>query len=170
MGAASIGRSAVRWIFSPLLYFLALIPTVFGAIVVLTAMDYGGFLYRFLAPVDRYGALTPGTDETSLVAVLAVGGLVFGLAGWVLAVFEKLRRPKIIDHFRRCVCLYIVFVVLNAAMMPEYIESYRTPGYPAPEFQLQVVWLLVACAILLDALVLAWRRHRPSPTAQGEIA
>ena len=164
---AGVRRQTVKLLLSPLLYFAGLLPAV---VVALTSMRwYGDILYRYVEPLYRYDNATPGFDELALALILVTGVLVFGLFDWVLVLFERLERPPTrTDHLRRCACLYVLFVILSAVLTPEHLKAYQLPGYPPPEDKPQIVWLLVGCAILVDAIVLMWRRsHR---TIAGDAA
>lgn len=145
---------------SPFVLFLCLGPAVVGILILFTATEYGGVLYRLAEPVYGRDDVVPGVDGMALITIFAVVGLISGGTGWVLVRLERLSRPKLTDHLRRCAYLYVLFAILTALQIPEYAKAYRLPGYPGPEFQNQVIWIGVVFAILADALVLSWRRLR----------
>jgi hypothetical protein len=160
-------RQMVKLVVSPFLYFTGAVPAVVGVMAAFASIDYGGILYRYVEPLYRYDYLTPSVDEIGLALILVIGGLAFGIVGWALIVFEGARRPKLTDHLRRCACFYVFFAILSAELVQESVRSYQMPGYPPPEFQVQVLWLLAGCAILVDSFVLVWQRRRYDRLALG---
>ena len=157
-------RQTVKILVSPFLYFAGLLPAVVGLAVVFTSIEYGGFLYRYAEPLYRYDDVTPSADEIGLAVILVIGGLIFWAVGWALILLEGWRRPKLTDHLRRSACFYALLVILTALLVPDYVKAYQMPGYPPPEFQSQVLWLLAGCAIVVDLLLLVWRRQRTNRT------
>ena len=154
------GRVILKLLVSPFLLFVCLGPAIVGALLVFSATEYGGALYRYAEPVYGRNDVVPGVDGMALVTIFVVVALVSGSLSWALVLVEGLSRPRPMDHLRRCAYLYVSFVVLGALQVPEYAQANRLPGYPGPEFQSQVLWLGILCAILLDALVLLGRRLR----------
>ena len=152
-------RGITKLFVVPLLNAASVVAVTVGIVVTFYAMEYGGPLYRFAEPLFRYGDVTPGFDEVGLILILFIAGLAYGVFGPVLIFFERLRRPRFFDHRRRCACLYALFVFLSASQMPEYVKAHQMPGYPVPEFEVQVIWLVTGCTILADACVLVWRRY-----------
>ena len=157
-------RQTVKMLVFPFLYFAGLLPAVVGVAVVFTSIEYGGFLNRYAEPLYRYDYVTPSVDEISLALILVIGGLIFWAVDWALILLEGLRRHKLTDHLRRCACFYVLLVIFAALLIPEYVKAYQMPGYSPPEYQSQVLWLLTGCAILVDALLLVWRRQRSNQT------
>lgn len=155
----------VRLVVSPILLLVCLGPTVVGTLIVFSATEYGGVLHRFAEPVYGRDDVVPGVDGMALVTIFVVVGLVFGGLSWTLMRLERLSPPKLIDHLRRCAYLYVFFAILSALHMPEYAKANQLPGYPGPEFQDQVLWLSIVCAVLVDALVLSGQRLRYSRAA-----
>lgn len=147
---------------NPFLYFAGMLPVVVGVAVAFSSIEYGGILYEYVEPLYRY-------DEIGLAPIIVIGGLVFGVLGWALVLMERLRCPKFIDHLRHCGYLYTFFAILNAVLIPDYLEGLRS-GYPGVETQGQVVWLVAALGISVDALVLFWRRRRFERVESGGIA
>ncbi len=160
-----MSQGIVKLLVSPFLYFVCLVPTVVGTLIVFSATEYGGVLHRFAEPVYGWNDVIPGVDGMALVTIFVVVGLVFGGLSWALMRLESLSLPKVIDHLRRCAYLYVFFVILSALQIPEYAKANQLPGYPGPEFQDQVLWLSIVCAILVDALVLSGQRLRYSRAA-----
>ena len=155
-----MSQMTVKLLISPFLYLICLGPTVVGAIVIFSATEYGGVLYRYAEPVYGYDDVVPGVDGIALATIFLIVGLAFGSLGWALILLERLARPKLIDHLRRCACLYVCLAILSALQIPEYAKANQLPGYPVPEFQDQVLWLVIACAILVDAFLLLGQRVR----------
>lgn len=153
-------QAILKLLVSPFLLFVCLGPAVVGALIVFSATEYGGALYRYAEPVYGRNDVVPGVDGLALVTIFVAVALVSGSLGWTLMLLEGLSRPRPIDHLRRCAYLYVSFVVLGALQVPEYAKADRLPGYPGPEFQSQVLWIGILCAILVDALVLSARRLR----------
>lgn len=109
-------RRAARSLIVPLLYFASVVPVVVGIVLAFYSMEYGGLLYRYVEPLYRYDGVTPTVDEIGLATVLVIGGVAFGLFGWVLTLFERLWRPKPIDHLRRRACFYVSFAILSVVL------------------------------------------------------
>ncbi len=150
---------AVKLLISPSLYFAGVVPVAVGIFVVFGTMEYGGRLEQYGELLYRYDNVTPSVDEVGLAFILVIGGLVFGLLGRTLISLERLGCPKLTDHLRRCTCFYLFLVIATPMLIQESVKAYRVPGYPPPEFLSQVAWLLAGCAILMDALLLVWRRR-----------
>jgi hypothetical protein len=146
-----------------------MLPVVVGVAVAFSSLEYGGLLYDYVEPLYRYDDMTPMIDEIGLATVFVIGGLVFGVCAWALVLLEGLRQPKLTDHLRHCAYLYIFFILLSAVLIPDYIEGLRL-GYPGVETPAQVVWLVAALAILIDALVLTWHRWRFARIEHGATA
>ena len=155
-----ISQVILKLLVSPFLLFVCLGPAGVGALIVFSATEYGGALYRYADPLYGRNDVVPGVDGMALVTIFVVVALVSGSLGWALMLLEGLSRPRLIDHLRRCAYLYVSFVVLSALQIPEYAKANRLPGYPGPEFQTQVLWWGILFAILLDALLLAGQRLR----------
>ena len=161
---AEVRRQTIKLLVSPFLYFAGLLPAIVGLAVVFTSIEYGGFLYRYAEPLYRYDDVTPSVYEISHAVTLVIGGLIFWAVAWALLLLEGWRRPKVTDHLRRSAGFYVLLVILTASCIPEYVKAYQMPGYPPPEFQSQVLWLLTSWAILVDSLLLVWWRQHTNRT------
>lgn len=151
-------RQTIKALVFPFLHFSGLLPAVVGIAVAFGSMEYGATPYRYVEPLYRYDEITSGFDEVGLATVLIVGVAVFGLLGWSLISLKGLRHPKLADHLRHCSYLCVFLGVLNAVLIPDYLEGLRA-GYPEVETQGQVVRLLAALGILVNASILAWQRR-----------
>jgi hypothetical protein len=101
----------------------------------------------FIRPDFYEGALWP----LIVVAPGAVIGIaVFAGVARITASLERLSRPRILDHIRRCALLYLAFVFVVGWIAASYSPTGSNYAF---SFQLQL--LAVSCAaILTDALVL----------------
>lgn len=168
MSVARQVQQAMRLFVLPFLYFASMVLVVTGIFVMFYAMEYGGPLHPHVEPLYRYDEMTSRIDEIVLAVILVIGGLVFGLCGRLLLLMEGRRPPTFVDHLRRCAYLYVFFVILSAVLIPNYVEGVRA-GYPGVETQEEVVWLVAAYGIVVDALMLAWRRWRLERLEPGDV-
>ena len=93
------------------------------------------------------------------LAILVVGGFVFALIGRLLVLLERLRRPTVFDHLRRCALLYVTVAILAVLLITTY-ETQAASGV-STYFGVAVICFLTASyAALTDALILPLeRRH-----------
>ena len=98
-----------------------------------------------------------------IVVELLVSGAVLYVGGWALLSLEELRRPRVLDHLRRCAFLYLVFVPLGILLA--VFVGLDDPGGGGV---LALAFCAVAgYAILIDALLLFIVRRRPNRLRTG---
>ncbi len=127
-------------------------PVVHGAVllpVVVLTVWTTSFLTSsvFIRPDFYEGALWP------LIVTLpgaVIGAVVFAGVGRITASLERLSRPKIIDHIRRCALLYLAIVFLVGWVAVSYSPTGSNYAFA---FQIQTMAVVVS-AIFADALVL----------------
>ena len=94
------GQAVLKLLLPPFLLFSCLWPPVVGALIVFSATEYGGALYRYAQQVYGRNDVVPGADGTALVTILVVVALVSGSLSRALMLLEGLSRPRLNDHLR----------------------------------------------------------------------
>ncbi|MBA2691589.1 MAG: hypothetical protein H0U65_03725 [Rubrobacter sp.] len=127
-------------------------PVVFGAVLlptVVVAVWATSFLASnvFMRPDFYEGAAWP-LIVMSPGAV--VGAVVFAGISRIMLSLERLSRPRIADHLRRCALLYLALVFLVGWIAASYSPTGSNYAFA---FQLQTM-AVVLSATLIDALVL----------------
>ncbi len=140
-----IGSRAVR-VFTKILS-----PVVYAASVVLAALFTLGAWSRISSLPDQALSLIIALAPTFLL----IGGITFGVCAWGLLLLERLQRPKVLDHLRRCALLY-PFVVLLGPLVFAFYDDDPGAGYSIA-FD---AFIFSTYAVLVDALILLLKRRR----------
>lgn len=146
----------------PFLYLASTIPVIISLIVVLTFVEYNiGFRgYEPGLGLDGFTTLYFDGDLIGMVALVLIGGPVFGLCSWGVTKLERTRQPSITDHLRHCVFLYAFVVIVGASFVMELVGNFVS-GDPMHEGPKAVIFLVAAgYAILIDALILIRQGRR----------
>lgn len=125
------------------------IPLIYAAIILVTAP-----LVLQVTLFTAYVSPLPGVSF--YVAPVLAWSILYGLVSWALLRLEGLRRPRGIDHLRRCALLYASSVVLGFLLL---YTSYRGTVDVGPAFVIAAPFC-IANAILMDAGVLLLKRWR----------
>lgn len=154
-------RPAIK-IMSPMLYVVCLLPTLMGVIGSLIFIEY---IWGF----NRFNTLYANGDIGGGASVLVIGGLIFIPLTLGVLRLERMARPGTLDHLRHCALLYATCVFLLAVL----IMAYETSMTSAFGLQLWYVaaatlFLMSGWAILLNALVMFWKRRTTLQTT-GDI-
>lgn len=137
---------------SPVVYGAALLPAVVLAVWAASLLTS----HVFIRPDFYEGALWP-LIVTAPGAV--IGAVVFAGVGRITASLERLSRPKIVDHIRRCALLYLALVLLVGWVAVSYSPTGSNYAFA---FQIQAM-AVVLSATIIDALVL-FMKHRSNST------
>lgn len=128
-------RDGLYWnLFSPLIYTTLIVPVAVAMLLVAGFSDY----WR-----------NPG-----LVAVLPsllTAVAVFGVCGWLLLRVERLQRPTMWDHLRRCATFYAIAALVSPFVVAEYLRSQSESL--AGGYGLIAVFVAIL-AIVTDAIML----------------
>ena len=113
--------------------------------------------------------LVLGPDSSVFLYVVIkalIFGVVFFLGGWVLLALERLQRPKLVDHLRRCALLYLLFAPGSVSFF--LLVDLSDPGAGGS----LAITLCIAAgyAIVIDALLLLVTRRRSHRLAFGGYA
>jgi hypothetical protein len=158
---------------SPTLYAASLVPVMIGVVAMVSAVERNIGFGEYLPGIslDDFTTWRYRGDVVVAAAVIVIGGLVFGLCARTLVWLEGLPRPTVGDHFRHCLALYVVSVILVFLLISSYENRYENQlaqdvslGYG-----LGIVCLFTVCyAILINALVLV-RQRRSDYTDSGGV-
>ena len=103
--------AALRKIISPILYFTALLLAVFLGIIIDSLLN----------PVITDGnigygmSLLPGIELPHIVGLIAI--IFFILTAIFINKIEKLKKPKISDHFRQSGVFYVLVPILTVMLI-----------------------------------------------------
>ena len=111
--------SLIRKLVSPLLYGLFLLPTCAGIIAVIDFLERNFVLHNLFG---RTG------DVDGLLALIFIGGLMFLTGNGLMKRLEGLHHPHVVDHFRQCAALYVLFAVATVVLLVCRVESHAL-GY-----------------------------------------
>ena len=134
-------------------------PLVYAAILLLTAFP---ILQVSLAVV--YVSWLPGIFFYLMPVALLSAAL--GISSWGLLLLEKLQRPRIFDHLRRCAVLYLGLAFFGFLFLNAVYEGTTGSGPSV----LILALLCIVNAILADAIVLLLKRWRSSSVQSGGLS
>lgn len=142
--------------FLPFLYFLGVIPV---AVVLVAALA----IVEGATDLEQHGILYFNADVSVAALLIMIGSPVFGAIAWMHGRLEEVSGGAFVDHLHRCAFLYVFVGILGAMFAAEYIGNLVTdrPMYELPKAG--IIWAIAAYAILVDALVLVWRRFSTEP-------
>lgn len=132
----------MRKIISPFIYIAFLIPAFLGFIAVISFVENSvGFLFDL-----------NGLVELPLF-VITIGSILFIIANVVIARFEKLSKPTVLDHLRQSVGFYILGLAIVVKLAP---QGFNTAALrDALRFAILIISLW---AIVINAMYIIHRR------------
>jgi hypothetical protein len=95
-------------------------------------------------------------DIDGVAALCLWGGVIFSLGSILLLRVEKIKKPKIIDHFRQTSIFYLLFTIGFLVIYPTIYKILTLPYY-SPGQGAAIFFILVAVAfmgILTNAVTL----------------
>lgn len=125
-------------------------PALYAVVVVLTVF----VTYGTVDHVNRTAGFAIPLIVGFVLPYLLIGGVSYGIYGWLLLRLERLERPAVRDHFRRCALLY-PFVVLPGPLLVAFYSDDPGAGYAVAA----IVFMAAAYATLVDALTLLFQRR-----------
>ncbi len=121
-----------------------------------------------LQPADLI-TLRYNGDVVAAAATLIIGGVVFGGLASVLLRLERLNGPAIGDHLRHCTALYVILATLMVLLLATY-ENQAAHGLSLGYGVAVVAFFTIGYALLIDALLLWWRRRKYVQASSGDSA
>lgn len=128
---------------TPVVYAIVFVLTAFLSITVLFEYDFSSL------PLIVFWALP-----------MLLFALSFGVFGWGLLLLERLRRPTVLDHLRRCALLYVTLIPIASVLLLAIHSGNADAGYAI----VLAVVLSAIYAIFVDALILFVARLRSGRT------
>ncbi|QIN82477.1 hypothetical protein GBA63_07325 [Rubrobacter tropicus] len=142
--SAAQSRGVVVKIFSPLAYVAVLLAAILTALLTARTLES---IWGYDVPVFLF-----------VGAELLVAGTILYIGARALLQLEGLRRPRIVDHLRRCALLYALFVPLSALLVA--LVDFGDPGGGG---SLAIMLCFAAgYAILVDTVLLLFVVRRRS--------
>jgi len=150
---------------APLLYAAGFALVMLGAIAAVTLAE------RTIGFYDQSGTPNLTTiryngDVAGAVAVLLLGGVVFGLIARALVWMEGLCGSTLEDHLRHCTAHYVVLVALAILLLATY-ENQAANGMSLGYGVGVAALMTVGYAIVIDALTLWWQRRKHARPSLG---
>jgi hypothetical protein len=141
------GRHTVRTV-TPLLYVAGFVPVFLGVFLSVALLENNLWLSELT------GLYYVG-DLVAVVAMLLIGGLVFGPLSAVILRLDNLRRPTFLDHLRHCALIYASLFLLLFVLVVSYELQAGGLGYGLGI----VVFVIGAYAAFIDASILFLNRR-----------
>lgn len=154
---------------APFLYAAGFVVTIIGVMATLSYAERTVGFYDRDGGSSNFTTLHYNGDVIGAATTLIVGGVVFGLLAVALLRLERLRRPTVRDHLRRCTALYVIGGTLMILLFATYEEQAAygvSLGYAVAVGGL----FTVGYAIAIDALVLWWQRQKCVRAGFGDSA
>lgn len=166
-------RSAVKFAVYPIFHAAGMVFVFVSIWSVLSFVEYNVGFHDFESGIglDNFTTIHANGDIVAAVAILVIGGMVFGVLGRTLMWLERLHRPTVWDHIRYCIVLYVISGFLGIILISAYEANFGasvpagslTAGYIATI----LCFLIAGYAIFLNALMLMRKRHRNSANSGG---
>lgn len=145
---------------APILYAAGFVHVFVGVIVMVSVIENTvGF--------DNVTTFRYNGDVPDAGSVLVIGGFVFGLLDGVLVWLER-QRPTMRDHFRHCVALYTILVILVVTLITTY-ENMAAHGVSLGYGLAVTAFFIVGYDISIDATMLALQRRRFDRASPGGV-
>lgn len=160
-GSAATSGPGILWakLVSPLVYAFGFIPililnfaAIYGVNILVTLVWPGWY-------VETSNAGTVAWLSGVFLTSILVFGALFGSLGWLLLQWERLGRPKLADHLRRCIFLYATLLLLGSMFF--WAVQFPPPSDVGFGYGVAVLtFLCIAYSIVLDAGLLLLKRRR----------
>lgn len=141
---------------TPVLYATGCVPVLVGILLAVALLENNPWL-------GEVTGLYYVGDLVALVALLFIGGLVFGLLEWTIIRLEKLRVPTLLDHFRHCTLLYTGLIFSGFILFSTYQSQAGELGYAYG----LAIFVIGAYASAIDALILVSNRRSSNRAERG---
>lgn len=173
LSAMAVMRSVVKLAVYQTLYAAGMVFVFVSVWSVLSFVEYNIGFYDFEPGIglDNFTTIYANGDIVAAVAILVIGGFVFGVLGQALMWLERLHRPTVWGHIRYCIALYVISGFLGITLISAYEANFGanvpagslTAGYIAAI----LCFFIASYAIILNALTLMRKRRRNSVNSGG---